>query len=297
MAMGSASDRLRMSLAAALAAVALAAPARAQDPTVHLTCARYSAEDNTVVGFFGWINPGPTTTELIGENNFFSPGVLFRGQPTTFGGLGEDPFAFRTHFQVSASQTQVTWFLRGSTAVLKQSSAPSCGPPDMYWVGDWSPGIYLKSDVVFHAGTTWVAERAPGFTEPGVGPAWRPLASAGPQGPAGPTGAAGPAGPVGPVGSQGERGEAGTRGPAGPRGPVGPPAQPMTFPSARTHSFSDRGRRRVTDPRVTPMSVVLIQYVGRGGFRPTSVARQRTGSFVAIGSPGSRFRYVVHTQP
>jgi hypothetical protein len=41
----------------------------------------------------------------------------------------------------------------------------------------------------------------------------------------------------------------------------------------------------------------VIQYVGWHGGRATSVDNQQTGQFVAVGSRGHSFRYVVFNQP
>jgi hypothetical protein len=120
--------------------------------------------------------------------------------------------------------------------------------------------------------------------EPGTDPAWQALASAsaGPRGADGPEGPRGPEGPVGP------------QGPAGPRGTSG---DQLTFPSPTTRSFSSLGRRRISDAHVTPTSVVVVQYTGEGGSKPTSVSEMRAGGFVALGSPGRHFKYVVFDQP
>ena len=267
---------LRFGLALGLAALVFATPARAQNVTPQVTCADQHA-DHVLVGYFGWTNPGPATTLPIGADNLFFPGAQNRGQPTTFAGLSEDPFAFRVAFPRSASMPSVTWFLDNTSVTLDASSAPSCGP-QMFWAGAWQPGrLYVVNDVVAHGDSTWVAEASPGTTEPGAGAAWQVLASTtpGPQGPAGPAGA---------------------RGPAGPAGAPGPPGPQLTFLSPHTLRFSARGRRHVRDPHVSATSVIVVQYMGRGG-RATAVARLRTGSFVATGSPGHRFRYVVYNQP
>jgi hypothetical protein len=282
-------NRQAFLLAGYLAASALlagpATPARAQSLTPELTCSRHSAAGNVLVGYFGWNNTGATTTLPIGIDNFFFPGLADRGQPTTFFGNARETFAFRTTIQPSASTPQVTWSLQGTPATLNQTApVPSCGPPDMFWAGTWRSGVmYAPNDVVALGGTTWVAEGPPGQTQPGVGPAWRAFATTTP-------------GPQGPPGDTGERGLTGATGPPGASGPAGLPGDQLTFPSPQTWSFSRRGRRYIPDEHVTPTSVVTLQYVGRGGRRPTSVAELRAGRFVATGSPRARFRYVVYNQ-
>jgi hypothetical protein len=281
-------------------------PASGQDPNLlpRLTCVRTNVVTGALfepelTAVFGYVNSsGSTIHEDIGEHNFFSPGVLNRGQPVDFL-PGRHPVAFQTSFQPSASLTQVSWFLRGETAVA--SAEPPSLPPEpgtwprcgLSWVGAWRPqplAPYRMFDVVTHAGRSWVAADNPGPSEPGVGPAWELLASREP----GPQGEPGPPGPAGATGPAGLSGPTGAAGPAGPPGPAG---DQTTFPGAGTKSFSKQGRRLVRDAHVRPTSVVTIQYVGEGGRRPTSVANQKAGSFVAVGSPKRRFRYVVFNQP
>jgi hypothetical protein len=60
--------------------------------------------------------------------------------------------------------------------------------------------------------------------------------------------------------------------------------------------FSPSGRLLIRDPHVGTTSVITIEYMGRSG-RPTSVDRLTMGSFVATGTPGRHFRYVVFNQP
>jgi Collagen triple helix repeat (20 copies) len=287
----------------ALIVVAGGEPASGQDPNLlpKLTCVRTTPSDagRELTAVFGYVNTsGSTIVEDIGENNFFSPGELDRGQPTEFL-PGRHPVAFQTSFILSASLTQVTWFLRGETVVASAEplSWPRCG---LSWLGPWRPRSLLSSykvfDVVTHGGRSWVAADDPGPSEPGAGPEWELLATreAGPPGEQGPPGPTGPTGPAGPTGPPGPAGPAGLPGSAGP---AGPPGDQLSFPSPETRSFSKQGRRRVRDTHVTTSSVVMIQYVGAGGRRPTSVTQQKVGSFVAVGSPNRRFRYVVYNQP
>jgi hypothetical protein len=162
----------------------------------------------------------------------------------------------------------------------------------MFWAGSWLANTpFAPGAVVLHGGKTFVATDDPGSTEPGSGGAWQALASgaAGSTGPTGPTGATGPAGPTGATGP------AGATGPQGPAGSGGPQ---LTFPSWHTYYFPRSGRLYIHDSHVSYKSVVVIQYVGdNAGSRPTSVDDQRSGSFVAVGSPYHDFRYVVFNQP
>jgi hypothetical protein len=303
--------------------------------TPMLDCTTYRPETGTLTGVWGYKSDGAGDVP-IGPNNFFDPGVLDRGQPTSFL-AGTHLNLFETSFQVSASLLQIAWSLAGKSQVLNAgpdpegaSLVPQCA---MAWRGDWQPGVtYQLFDVVAHNGGSWVAVDDPGTAEPGSGPVWRALASQGLQGPIGPAGPAGsagsvgpigppgpigPAGPVGPPGPTGSAGHAGSAGPAGPTGPIGrpgrrgvrgprgatgaagppgPPGDEDFFPSPVTWSFSACGCRRVVDAHVTPSSVITNQYVGAAGGTPTSVSRQDDGSFVATGTPGHSFRYVVYDE-
>lgn len=253
----------------------VSAPAHAA-VTPQITCATFQANNNYWYPLFGYSHPGPEPVVLpIGPQNVFTPGTPNRGQPTTFlpGTFGS---VFRGPFQKTALVNSVTWSLDGSFVTVNDSGTfPSCS---VNWAGTWRSGIpYFASDLVVHDGNAWIATRTPVESEPGDDTDWQKLVDFD-ESVEGPTGPTGPAGPTGPQ---------------GPRGAPGPPAENQAFPSSRTYRFSKKGRRPIRDPHVKRSSVVIIQYVGRGGKRPTSVARQRRGSFVAIGSPRRAFRYVI----
>jgi hypothetical protein len=262
----------RSARVAACCLVALAvptAPANAQ-LTPHVTCTTYVQDRNLLVASYGYVNgTGAPVDAPIGADNLFFPGAQNRGQPTTLL-PGSHPDVFRTSFAVNASMPSITWFLAGGAATADRSEDQT--PCSMTWAGAWQAGQpYFLHDVVTHAGASWVATNDPGTDEPGAGAAWQPLATGTP-------GPRGPAGPAGPAGRQGEPGPAGDR---------------LTFPSSQTRRFPRSGRRRIEDAHVMPSSVILVQYVGRAGRRPTAVAQVQAGSFVAKGSPGRRFDYVV----
>src|SRR5262245_62072590 len=106
-----------------LMSLALAAPvtASAQEITPMLSCTTWSDTDNTVTAFFGYAmtgSPGTTVTIPVGPSNFFSPGAIFRNQPTEFE-AGVHDRVFVTSFPIAASQTQLAWFLNGRTVVAK----------------------------------------------------------------------------------------------------------------------------------------------------------------------------------
>jgi hypothetical protein len=101
-----------------------------------LNCVIYFNDTNTLAAIFGYVSTFPEPVTLpVGPENFFSPGVLFRNQPTEFlPGLHDNLFA--TSFVVSGSLTQVTWFVGGSTATARNETSLYCssvggapGPP------------------------------------------------------------------------------------------------------------------------------------------------------------------------
>jgi hypothetical protein len=331
-----------------VAAMPASAPARTgaharsldNEIAVFISCASFEPgmtnQQEVLKGVFGYDNPtGGTIVEPVGVGNFTSPGVVDRGQPTSFL-PGHHSFGFSTTIALNGGFTQLTWVVRGNTVTLHNPTSypdQDIPPCETSWAGDWQPGsTYHLFDIVTHAGGSWIAVDDPAHHEPGTDAAWQQLAAQGaqgppgPEGPAGATGQQGPTGPAGPTGASGDRGPSGARGdagppgpagprglagptgPTGPRGPTGPPgstgpagsgssAEQTTFPSPTTWSFSNIGLVRIVDEHVTPSSVILIQYVGAGGSRPTSVVVQGAGTFVADGSPRSRFRYVVYNQP
>ncbi len=289
--------------AAALLALGLAggvaAPAGAADLTPSLDCVRAADDSGSpfLEAFFGYTNStgSPIDRAISDENNFFSPGTTDRGQPSTFA-PGTHPLALHTSFQVSASLPEINWFLDDTTVSARNDTDLYCDP--LYYAGAWQPNFgYLKNDVVFHDGASWVAAADPGTTEPGVGDVWQTLAAAGAQGATGAQGPTGPLGATGPKGTTGPQGPAGPHGATGAQGPAGPPGPPGTgdsiFHPQATLRFPRRGRLLVADPHIKPTSMVTLQYVGRRGGRQTSVDRLRDGSFVAVGTPGRYFRYVV----
>jgi hypothetical protein len=277
-----------------------APPAGAQSLIPEITCATYlPGETDNLLGVFGYRNTtkNPITVP-IGPSNAFFPGVPNRGQPTTFL-PGHHPAAFRASFSVDPATESYSWLLGApmeptSAVTITKDTVPKCGDEGwatMRWAGQWKPFTpYLRHDVVTHDGATWIATDPPEGEEPGVGGTWQPLG-------VGTTGPAGPPGEPGPKGDQGDPGPAGERGPAGPQGEPGRSAASSgvsTFASKRSRSFGRTGRVQVRDPNVRASSTIIVQYVGEPGRRPTAVSRIRKGSFVAVGSPKRRFRYVVH---
>ena len=211
--------------------------------------------------YFGYISTFTSQVTFdVGVQNFFSPGVLFRNQPTVFD-PGVHDKVFFTHFFVSASQPQITWSVNGLTATARDDTSLLCDLP--HYAGDWSPtgspfGPYHPGDLVRHNGFLWVLPlTSDGTGEPGVSQQWNiwPGPVPGPQGPPGPQGAQGATGATGPTGPQGQQGpqgstglqgatgQAGQQGPQGPQGSQGPagppgPSAALALQNATTVTFS-----------------------------------------------------------
>ena len=208
--------------------------------------------------YFGYVSTFTSQVTFdVGVQNFFSPGVLFRNQPTVFD-PGVHDKVFFTHFFVSASQPQITWSVNGLTATGRDDTSLLCDLP--HYAGDWSPtgspfGPYHPGDLVRHNGFLWALPlTSDGTGEPGVSQQWNiwPGAVPGPQGPPGPqgaqgatgatgsTGLQGPQGPAGPQGLQGAQGAMGPSGSQGPPGPAGPQGQSaaLALQNATTVTFS-----------------------------------------------------------
>ena len=95
-----------------LSTLGLARPQHAHAQSAQLVpllkCVIYNNDTGTLIAFFGYASTFSTTVQVeIGPNNFFSPGVLFRGQPTNFL-TGVHDQVFGTSFVVSGSSTQIT---------------------------------------------------------------------------------------------------------------------------------------------------------------------------------------------
>lgn len=201
---------LRIALLAVLVPCVGAASASAADLIPTITCATYVSSTNTEIAVFGYLSSFATTQHLdVGLNNFFSPGVLFRNQPTDFL-PGAHANVFATDFQVGASSPQITWTLEGTNSVVvKQTTGPDCsqiGTSNTILNGSGPPANSLGIDGDFYIDTA--ADLLYGSKSGGVWPTTGvPL-----------VGATGPTGPVGATGPQG---------PQGAQGPQGPPGMPV----------------------------------------------------------------------
>jgi hypothetical protein len=292
--------------------VPLAQRAFSQEVIPILRCVRYDRNDNRLTTYWGYSSTFQSPLHLdIGVNNFFSPGAIFRNQPTDFQpGVHEN--IFTTSFQVSSSLPQITWVLNGRTATAGLDTNLACDPPPNLgqWDTERSYGSYVS---VSHNSVLWVspfhvdpAQRG----EPGVDPFWSPLLLRGAQGPKGDTGE---------KGDRGDRGETGQSviGQAEPPGsnctyggvkytdvesirfvcngapgPQGPPGNPNVFPSAQAYTIPRGATLTVLDSHVTASSVITLQYVG-GDLLPPVAINIQSGRFTAVGIPNRQFRYVI----
>jgi hypothetical protein len=224
--------------------------------TPTLSCTTYDPDTHRLTAYFGYTMqdaPGSERVIDIGLQNFFSPGAVFRNQPTTFrAGIHERVFA--TSFAVSGSLTQISWFLSGAIVSAKVDVTTECAPGA--YRGAWaSDGAYSWNNVVLHAGLLWVDKYTDGAyvtNEPGGPPILNPVgllenfwvpfdARRGPQGPEGPAGPQGPEGPAGTPGANGAPGIQGEPGPAGPAGPIGP-AGGLNFAACGTRTATATAR-------------------------------------------------------
>ena len=281
----------------------------------HPPLVRYDVNDNRLTTYWGYSSTFQSPIHLdIGEDNFFSPGVLFRNQPTDFQpGVHEN--LFTTSFQVSGSQTQITWFLNGRTATARADTNLACDPPPN--LGEWDAGRSYGSYVsVSHNSVLWVspfqvlpAQRG----EPGVDRFWSPILLRGAQGPKGDTGDKGDRGDQGTPGVSviGQAEPPGSNctyggvkytdvntihyvcnGAPGPQGPQGLPGNNNVFPSAQAYTFPRDGTLTIVDSHITPSSMITLQYVG-GALLPPAAINIQAGRFTAVGIPSRQFRYVV----
>lgn len=185
------------------------------------SCITFDADAKLLTAYFGYTMEGPSGSERtisIGDDNFFSPGVVDRGQPHVFrAGIHERVFV--TSFQASSSQTQITWYLAGETATARPAPVTAECAPGRYR-GPWDPSaLYTWNDLVLHTGLLWVFNStfgSPGELsgEPGlVQSSW--LLFDARRGSTGPEGPQGPQGPAGTPGANGARGIQGEPGPPG----------------------------------------------------------------------------------
>jgi hypothetical protein len=117
----------------------------------------HDANTNTQIAEFGYASTFTTTVHIdVGPNNFFSPGVLFRNQPTDFV-PGVQSNVFATSWVVTGSMTQVTWFLNGDSVTAKgpvNSGSCAGGSTNTILNGSGPPANTLGNDGDFYIDTT-----------------------------------------------------------------------------------------------------------------------------------------------
>jgi hypothetical protein len=134
--------------------LAFAVPADAASDTLVpiLDCATVSADGTTETAFFGYTSTFSSPVNVdVGPNNFFTPGALYRGQPTVFN-PGNFPHEFATTFSLAAGQSILDWFLNGSD-VRANEATPTCGSGTTSPASDVSDTAATLNGVIDPAGT------------------------------------------------------------------------------------------------------------------------------------------------
>ncbi|HLH17290.1 MAG TPA: hypothetical protein VKX45_08720 [Bryobacteraceae bacterium] len=174
-----------------------------------LDCVTYNPGTNELTGYFGYLNINSSATAILpGGSNFFIPGPVNRGQPSTYNtGIFHKAFAVTISLKVF---TQLSWTLLGTTVVATNDPSQYC---PFAQTACWDTNANARCDASEDINGDGTCDARDCLGAPGA---------PGPQGPQGPAGAQGPAGPTGPQGPQGPAGAAGPAGPQGPQGPAGP---------------------------------------------------------------------------
>src|SRR5262245_4336529 len=123
-------SRLAAAIASAAMVVCLAAPASAQTPDQvqpFVDCIEFLPSPMVARAHFGYVSTYATEVTLpIGFDNFFTPGIINRGQPTVFQ-PGFHDRVFSTEWLVNGSQPSIAWVLqKDQTARAHWSSAQLC---------------------------------------------------------------------------------------------------------------------------------------------------------------------------
>lgn len=268
----------RTMLAAALMTVGVVfftdLPAAAWEIQPFVECVKLERRSGLYfIAYFGYHSPNsqPVTLTPGTEDNYILPTPPDRGQPGVFE-AGERRFVFSLIFPTGS---QLIWTLNGRKAVASSSM-----PCTSYLVfrGDWEEGrVYLDGDVVKFNGYYF---QAIALTPPQG--AFLPVVDfAGtPQSPGAPWHVVNPN--TYPVLNL-------SVGAAPP--PPPPPGADIQL-STDVFTFPKNGRLTITDARITPDTVVQVEYVG-GSLLPGVALDIIAGRFTAIGLPGKKFRYVL----
>ena len=261
-------------------------------------CVSYDSDTHVLDTYWGYVSTYVTPVTLGLNENFFFSGPQDRNQPTVFY-PGVHERVFFTSFVVSSTMSQLSWFLGQDTETATVDITLSCKSPRN--LGDWTPnGRYVWNDLVFYDQYFWFNRCAtpvqgdiPGVTiQPNTGnlKCWLHYPISGPKGDTGPQG------PQGIEGAKGDSGRPGPSGPQGPAGPQGPPGPAGTGPTAsQPYTLPRNGTLTITDNRVTPMSIITLQYVGMTDLTclPPVTTQIQTGRFTVRGLANKQFRYVV----
>ena len=121
--------------AAALASLAIAAPARAGITPV--TDCLVPTGGGSFLAYFGYVNDGVSTSIPFGDDNQVVPGIGFQGQPTVLSS-GSYPRVFRAVFNSNAFQG-ISWILNGGNA-LASLATPLCAAGATGPASDLAPG-------------------------------------------------------------------------------------------------------------------------------------------------------------
>jgi hypothetical protein len=208
-----------------------------------LDCVTFDPVANQLTGWYGYINDNSTNVTVpVGGLNFFIPGPVSRGQPTTYA-----PGIYHKAFSTTISLrlfSQVSWTLGSTTATATNDPSlycpiaqTACWDTNANAVCDASEDV--NGDGKCDARDCVGAAGATGLQGPqGTAGAAGPTGPAGPQGPQGPVGATGPAGPQGPQGATGPAGPAGAPG-------ISPSVATVTVPSATATATATCGSGQV----------------------------------------------------
>src|SRR6266850_7585329 len=306
--------------------VPLAQEAWGQEIIPLLRCVRLQPEPNTLDVFFGYYSSYPTTVHIDFDNNLFYPGEENRNQPTDFlPGMHENVFV--ASYQAAIFQPELTWVILGRSVTAKSDVRLSCDPP----VGRqaWNPTTtYGFNEVVSHNGFLWISPLRVNFSpflninhEPDLplnAGWWSLYAPKGVPGELGPKGDKGDRGDSGlsvlaqvePAGNNCAYGGAkltdsggirfvcngapGKEGPQGIQGLTGPGGPGTSTNASQAYTLPRGGMLTITDSRVTPNSMITVQYVGDSfGCSPAVVAQVQQGRFTVRGIANKQFRYVV----
>ena len=148
--------RIAAVLLPAAMAMGVASPVTAQTPQIqpYLNCIDLLPL-NRVRAHFGYVSTYPTDVTLeVGIDNFFTPGIINRGQPTVFQ-PGFHDRVVTTDWLATGLTLQISWVLQQNLmASARRSSALLCGVRSR---GDWdASATYVEGDLIRYNGALFV---------------------------------------------------------------------------------------------------------------------------------------------